>query len=214
MVDKKTMLFRSNLRAGAIILRAALIFVASILTLCPAFSNSAHASLYTPVMLSELATDADIVVRAYCDSIDAKWEGGTIYSTGHFRVLSAIKAGGEKLVSLDSMIDIKFLGGSVGEISQHSSAGGFPTVGETSVLFLHRDKSGALSVLRTAQGMFRVAGDSAIVPDEVIIDDPDGEKAIALRSIRIERLESLIRLASSGVDSVIPSADPQEKQGA
>ena len=119
---------------------------------------AAHASVALELSLEQLAQRADVVVRGRVNAQQAAWtRGGRIVTTVSVAVDEVLKGAAAQNV------EVRHLGGHVGDIGQQVSGEVSFAPGEEVVLFLHAHPSvkGAFAVVGMSQGKFHLerAGD-------------------------------------------------------
>jgi hypothetical protein len=124
-------------------------------------SPAAHASVAKALTVEELTAQADLVVRGHVTTQEAAWtRSGRIVTTVHLAVDAGIKG------QPPETVDVRHVGGHVGQIGQQVSGEVAFTPGEEVVLFLraHPTVTGTFVVVGMSQGKFHVDRGASIVP--------------------------------------------------
>ena len=166
-------------------------------------ASPCHATTIARMDLRELARSAQLVVRARCESVQVRWEGGAIWSFYEFTVLETFKGAPPQLLRL------RLPGGRVGHLE--TRVDGVPAFrsGEEVVLFAETTSGGVYSITSWAQGTFRIrrgaAGDSRLTQETslfAVFDPvtrnfrPAGIRDISLVEFRRQVAEALHAEAS------------------
>ena len=121
----------------------------------------AEASVARALSVEELTAQADLVVRGHVTTQQAAWtRSGRIVTTVHLTVDAAIKG------QPASTLDVRHVGGHVGQIGQQVSGEVAFTEGEEVVLFLraHPTVTGTFVVVGMSQGKFHVDRAATTIP--------------------------------------------------
>jgi hypothetical protein len=113
--------------------------------------------------LRQLAQSAQIIIRARCESSQARLDGGNIWTIYDFTVLETLKGAPQQSLS------VRLPGGRVGHIETKVDGAPKFRADEEVVLFVEKTSVGGYSITSWAQGTFRVrrgpAGESRLTQD-------------------------------------------------
>jgi hypothetical protein len=113
--------------------------------------------------LRELAQSAQVIVHARCEGLQARWDGGSIWSDYEFKVIETLKG------APPNIFRVRLPGGRIGHLE--TKVDGVPHFrsGEEVVLFVEPIPGGGYSITSWAQGTFRihrnVAGEPRLTQD-------------------------------------------------
>jgi hypothetical protein len=167
---------------------------------------SATATCTTLVRMSvaQMTQAAQLVVRVRCVSNSTAWDVGEIWTFTSFTVQETWK--GSQSANSDSVLTVRLLGGTVGNLT--STVSGIPRFvpGEDVILFLEPTTRGDYSVVSWIQGTFRIrrdprSGGPLAMQDTASFDtfDPKARQfhATGLHNIPVEALHSLVSAAAA-----------------
>jgi hypothetical protein len=159
---------------------------------------SGRATTLVRMNLPALAQSAHLIVRARCEGMQTRWDGGAIWSQYEFTVLETLKGAPPQLLR------VRLPGGRIGHLE--TKIDGVPQfrAGEEAVLFVEQTSSGGYSVTSWAQGTFRVrrnvSGEPRLTQDTshfAVFDPttrsftPAGIRDITLTEFRKQLIEAL-----------------------
>jgi len=113
----------------------------------------ANATTLSRLRFEELANQATAIARVRCIGAETRWQDAEIWTETRFETVEVNKG------LLPGMVNIRMLGGSLGNL--HSRVDGVPTFrpGEEAYLFLWGHEGEPFRVLGWSQGTFRIARD-------------------------------------------------------
>jgi hypothetical protein len=119
--------------------------------------------------LAALARAAEVVVDGRCIGLQARREGGTIWTFAEFDVKETLAGP----ASSEARVTVRLAGGQIGHLRE--SVDGVPrfAVGEEAVLFLERTSAGDYGISGWTQGTFRVKR-AAGVAEATVTQDSAG----------------------------------------
>ena len=145
-----------------------------------------HATTLARMSLSQMASAADLVVRARCVTSASGWAQGSIWTVTQFDVLETLKG------TPQAHVQVRLPGGHVGHFTMNVEAAPRFQPGEEGVFFLEKTSEGNYSVTSWAQGTFRIAknagaGEATVTQDSSAMNVFDA----ATRQFRSEGIRNL-----------------------
>ena len=182
------------------------IFATLVITLAALLASAtANSTTLARMSVTQMTLAAQLVVRVRCVSNFAGWDVGEIWTFTSFAVQEIWK--GSQSGNSNSVLTVRLLGGSVGNLTSTVSAIPRFVPGEDVIVFLEPTTHGDYSVVSWIQGTFRIrrdlrTGRQIATQDTASFDtfDPEARQfhATGLRSIAVEDLHSLVSAAATG----------------
>src|SRR5580704_9422936 len=162
---------------------------------------SASATTLERMCVAKMTQAAQLVVRAQCIGNSAAWDGGEIWTFTSFAVEDSWKGAPSGAAQ---QLNVRLLGGSVGNLS--STVSGVPRFrpGEEVILFLQSTTRGDYSIVSWVQGTFRIrkdarSGAEIVVQDSAAFDtyDPATRRfdAGGIRNLSLAALQLRVQTA-------------------
>src|SRR5215469_4339685 len=124
--------------------------LATAAVLAAATAPRASATTLERLSLTQLASAADLVVRARCTATASRWERGSIWTISDFEVLEHYKG------TPPAQLAVRVPGGRIGHLAMNVEAAPKFRSGEEGILFLEKTALGDYAVTGWTEGTFRI----------------------------------------------------------
>jgi hypothetical protein len=164
-------------------------------------SGSISATTFARMSISTIARTAELIVRGRCISNAAAWDAGEIWTFTTFMIEETWKGAP---TGAASQLNVRLLGGSLGNVA--STVSGIPRFrpGEEAILFLEPNARGGFSIVSWAQGTFRIrreirSGQEIVIQDTAAFDrfNPASRQfeSVSVRNQPIESFRAQVQSA-------------------